>query len=438
MSAEIRDKINKFIDELKGEYGVLPRFAHNLRPFNNQVLYSGFYWDNNELAAALESLIFSEWSISGEAVVRFENEFSKKINIDYSLMTNSGSSSNLVMFAAAKDYFNWGENDEIICSVCAFPTSVSVIYQNRLKPVFVDISMEDLNMDLDQIESKITHKTKAILFAPTLGNCCDVDRLVEIAKKHHLVLLLDNCDGIGTKWRGKYLNEYFFASTCSFFASHHLSCIQAGMISSSTKEFIEICRQFVMWSRNCRCRGLQNLLPNGMCKKRFSNWIEELPDVTIDDKYYFTKMGYNLQPLEFQGAIGLEQLKKFDEIHTKRKNHHKIIQDLLKKYIPSLKFPIERAESDTSWFGVGIICENHEQKKRLVNYLEIQNKVQCRNFFSGNLLLHPGYKFLGDFREFPNSTEVIRSVLFLGCAPHYEENEELDYLEKVLKQYGEI
>ena len=137
------------------------------------------------------------------------------------------------------------------------------------------------------------------------------------------------------------------------FSSHHLSLIQAGAITSNDSKFIDICRNMITWSRNCWCKGEQNLLKYGMCKKRWSNWLKDsYPGIITDHKYFFTEKGYNLQPLEFQGAIGLEQLKKWDFIHTKRKENKEYIQKLFEKYIPEIKHPESLPETNISWFGV--------------------------------------------------------------------------------------
>lgn len=429
-----KEDIKFFLNQLKDKYKKpLPTFAHNLKKESNKVYYSGFYWDDNEVVAFLDAFLSNSWSVNGKICVEFEREFSKRTNNKDSVMVSSGSSANLILLTAAKDYLKWGDDSEIIVSACSFPTSVSVIYQARLKPIFCDISWNNLNINLDEVERKITNKTKAILIAPTLGSPPDFDKLLEIKNKYNIKILLDNCDSLGTTWRGKQLTEYVFASSCSFFASHHLGCIQSGMVSSNNVQFIDNARAFATWSRDCFCRGEQNLLKDGMCKSRFKPWIEELPDVVLDHKYYFTKMGYNLQGIDVFAALGLEQLKKSDEIHHKRKQNKNKITELLQKYIKDIYFPETYKEADISWFGVPCVTKTHELKKRLVNYLE-GNGIQTRNFFSGNILLHPGYKFLGNWKEFPNSTDVLRYVFFLGCSPTITEGN-INYIEQVLSKF---
>jgi CDP-6-deoxy-D-xylo-4-hexulose-3-dehydrase len=135
-------------------------------------------------------------------------------------MVNSGSSANLVMIAALKEYYGWSDGDEIIVSVVGFPTTVSAILQNNLVPVFVDISWDDLNWDVSSIVGKITPKTKALFSSPVLGNPYDFDWVLEICQKFDLKLIADNCDSLGSKWRGNYLTDYAVASSCSFYPAH--------------------------------------------------------------------------------------------------------------------------------------------------------------------------------------------------------------------------
>ena len=138
-------------------------------------------------------------------------------------MVNSGSSANLILITGLKKRFNWSDGDEIIVSPVGFPTTISVIYQNRMVPVFVDIEWETLNFNVDLIESKITPKTRGIFVSPVLGNPPDINKLLELCEKYNLKLIGDNCDSLGSIWNGKYLNEYYVAYSNSFYPAHHIS-----------------------------------------------------------------------------------------------------------------------------------------------------------------------------------------------------------------------
>ena len=424
-----KEKILNFINSLEEEENTfIPQFCHNLKDIKNKVYYGGPSYSKEEIVEAIDTFLFGKWLASGESIAKFEKEFSKKINEKYSVMVNSGSSANLVMIAAIKKYFNWQDNDEILISVVGFPTTLNPVIQNNLKPVFVDIEFETLNFDLLELENKITEKTKAIFISPVLGNPPDFNKLLEISNKYNIKLILDGCDSFGSKWNGKYLNEYCVATSCSFYPAHHLTTGEGGMVSSNIEEIVKLARSFAWWGRDCYCIGSCNLLKNGTCNARFSKWIKDVP-YDIDHKYFFTQIGYNLKPLDLQGSIGLVQLKKMDYFHEMRVYNKNKIQEIFSQ-IKGLKFPSTFQEADVSWFGVPLICNSYLVKNNLVNYLE-NNGIQTRNYFAGNILLHPAYKHLEDWKNYPNANTVLEKVFFVGCSPTITE-EAIKYTEKII------
>lgn len=330
-------------------------------------------------------------------------------------MVNSGSSANLVMIAALKKYFEWPDGAEIIVSVVGFPTTVNPILQNNLVPVFVDITWDDLNWDLNHVEAAITDKTVAVFSSPVLGNSYDLDRLLDICERRQLKYIADNCDSLGSKWNDQYLTENAVAASCSFYPAHHITTMEGGMVSSSIPEVITLARQFAWWGRDCYCVGECNMLANGSCGKRFNTWLPNY-DVVVDHKYVFSQIGYNLKPLDLQGAVGQVQLKKFDEIHTIRRLNYKTIVNYFQDYLDDIRIVNEKPQAETSWFGVPIVCKTEKVKYALQQHLET-NGIQTRNYFAGNLLLHPAYAHLGNAKDYPNAYEVLKRVFFLGTSP---------------------
>lgn len=406
--------------------------SNKFEPGVTPIYYSGPYWDNEEIEAAIDAFLNGRWIVTGESVFKFERKFRKKFNQKFSHMVNSGSSANLVMIAALKQRFGWEDDDEIIVSPVGFATTVSVIYQNRLKPVFVDIEWKTLNFDVDKIEEKITERTKGIFISPVLGNPPDMDRLVEIAEKYGLKLIGDNCDSLGSRWDGNLLTDYYVANSNSFYPAHHISTGEGGMVCTNDEEIKKLVMSFSWWGRDCHCVGSANLLACGTCGKRFSEWLDDY-DGVIDHKYVFGQMGYNLKPLDLQGAIGTVQLTKFDEIEERRKISQKRISEIFLKHIPNIRVPEKLPKADTSWFGTPFICEEDGLKHRLVAYLE-ENKIQTRNYFAGNILMHPGYSFLDDVSKYPEANKVLDKVFFIGAAPHYTEPV-FQYIEDVVKKF---
>lgn len=426
------EKINSFIQEIYSDKDSFPYLTGAKTKPDKFIPYSGAYWDEKELAAMFKTLINGKWLPSGGEVAKFENKFSKQFNLKSSIMVNSGSSANLLMIAAIKKVFGWQDGDEIILSVVGFPTTLSSLILSNLKPVFCDIDFKSLNFDVSKIESLITPKTKAIFISPVLGNPPDMDEILRLKEKYAIELILDNCDSLGSKWKGKYLNEYCLASSCSFYVAHHISTGEGGMVSSNDERIVEEARKMCWWGRDCYCVGKNNTLPCGSCGTRFSKWIKEY-NYDIDHRYFFTSMGYNLKPLDFQGAIGIEQLNKFEIIETKRRKNKDIVQALFQKHIKDISFLSEEDNAYTSWFGVALICSSAEQKRSLVSFLE-NNNIQTRNYFAGNILLQPAYKQYGNWLDYPNANKVLDLVFFVGCAPFYNEKD-FNYIDNTLKQF---
>jgi CDP-6-deoxy-D-xylo-4-hexulose-3-dehydrase len=401
-------------------------------PSKTPIYYSGPYWDNEETEAAIDAFLNGKWVTAGEKVYKFENSFSKRFNTKHSHMVNSGSSANLILIAALKEYYKWEDNDEIIVSPVGFATTISVLHQSRLKPVFVDIEWDTLNFDVNKIENKITSKTKGIFISPVLGNPPDMDKLIQIAEKYNILLIGDNCDSLGSKWDGKYLNEYYVAYSNSFYPAHHISTGEGGMVCTNIDDLKKLFVSLSWWGRDCYCIGSANLLACGTCGNRFDTWLENY-DGIIDHKYVFSHMGYNLKPLDLQGAIGLKQLDKLDVIENNRRTSNSTISKIFTDNIPNVRVPKVLDKADPCWFGTPFICEEEGLKHRLVAYLEA-NKIQTRNYFAGNILLHPGYSFLDDYNNYPEANKVLDRVFFIGAAPHYNENV-FNYIEEIIRNF---
>ena len=426
----IKDKVSDFISQLEDDgENLFPYLANKDWKPGNNIYYSGPYWDEQEPIAAITTLLNGKWLPAGEQVNKFEAQFGKRFDFRYNLMVNSGSSANLVMIAALKKYYGWHDGDEIIVCACGFPTTINPILQNNLKPVFVDIDYTDLNWDLDMLESKITSRTRACFSSPVLGNPYDFDKFLEILDIYGLEYIADNCDSLGSKWRGQFLTKYAIAASCSFYPAHHISTIEGGMVSSNIEEIIQIARSYAWWGRGCYCVGSQNKLPNGVCGQRFDRWLEGY-DHDVDHKYVFGVQGYNLKPADLQGSIGLVQLTKQDEIHRIRRLNKTRLHEIFSK-IDGARVIEEKEHAETSWFGVPIVYEGN--KLQLVKYLE-DNKIQTRNYFAGNILMHPGYKHLESYSNYPNSSKVLDNVFFLGCSPVITDPM-IDYIEEVVTKF---
>lgn len=404
------------------------------------VQYSGPVFDSSEYLAAIESLL-GGWLVMGKDCITFESIFPKLLGKQYGILTNSGSSSNLIMVSALKSKraYNLPTGTKVITPIAGFPTTLNPIIQNGFQPVFVDIELDTLNLDLDQVEQRAKEGARAVALAHVLGNSTDIDRLMDIVNKYKLILLEDCCDALGSTYDGKPLGSFGDMASCSFYPAHHITMGEGGFVACKDKNLEIITRSFREWGRGCFCVGKKaNLLKNGSCGKRFSNWIEAFPNKTFDHKYVYDEIGYNLKPIELQASIGLAQLNKIPEITRRRNENYERLLSIFKKYEDYFILPIARKKTKPSWFAFPLTIKDNAPFQRFdfCNHLE-NRKIQTRTYFGGNLGLQPAYSEIIDRSEalsYKNATKVTVDTFFLGTSPVITE-EQIKYIEVVVDEF---
>ncbi len=410
------------------------------------VQYSGPYFTSDEYIRSIESLL-SEWLVLGEDAIKFERKFPKFFGKRNGILTNSGSSANLLMMLAmtSKKLHNFPKGTKVITPIAGFPTTLNPIYQVGFEPVFVDIDLDTLNLDLNQVEQAARDTdAKIITFAHVLGNPPNMDRLMEIIDRYNLILLEDCCDALGSTYDGKELGSFGDMASCSFYPAHHITMGEGGFVSTNTLEEERVVRSFREWGRDCYCVGkAANLLKNGTCKARFTNWLPSLPDYVFDHKYVYGEIGYNLKPIELQASMGLAQIEKLDEIHARRRENYKLLFNIFSKYENHFHLPRPTEKSNPSWFAFPLTIRDDSPFSRwdFVNFLE-DAKIQTRQYFGGNIMLNPGYTHLIDSKkvieDYPVSRKITTDTLFLGTSPVLQ-SEQIEYVElQVDKFMGNI
>lgn len=435
MKDDILDLVRKYWPP-PSLYGVRAA-AETFVPGQDVLPHSGPAWNEEELAEAVEALLTGKWLVSGEKVRDFERAFSKRVGQEHTVMANSGSSANLLMLSAVTSKRTFGfKNVGIITPVSGFPTTIAPAIQNGFVPVFVDVEPKTMNLDLDQVEAKLktVPNIKVLTFAHTLGNPPDMDRVMDICRRHDLVFLEDNCDSLGSTWDGRPLGSFGLISSCSFYPAHHITTGEGGAVSTSSEEIERVLRSFAWWGRDCYCVGNANLLENGTCKKRFSPWLPALPDTIVDHRYVYSEIGYNLKPLDLQGAIGLAQLRKWDWIHERRKAVAADYRSFFEQHLDVFDIVDPHPRADVSWFHFMVTVKTDRfTRDELTRFLEFK-KIQTRNFFAGNLLYHPAYSHLGDPEEYPNARKGAMRSFLLGINPNHRP-EHLQYVKDTVKEF---
>ena len=408
--------------------------------------YASRVYDENELVNLIDaSLDF--WLTAGKYTQEFEDKLAKYLNVKYVSFVNSGSSANLLALSCLTSPLlkerKLNKGDEIITVACGFPTTINPIIQLSLVPVFVDISIPEYNIDINELEKALSNKTKAIILAHTMGNPFNIQYIKDFCLKHNLWLIEDNCDALGSKYlidnKYQYTGTIGDIGTSSFYPAHHITTGEGGAVYTNNPLLNKIIKSMRDWGRDCIC-------PPGVddtCRQRFTKQYEHLPN-GYDHKYVYSHFGYNLKATDLQAAIGVAQLDKLDDFIDKRKNNFNYFDKLLKektldKY---LILPKKQENSDPSWFGYLISTKENIDTNKVIKYLE-DNNIQTRKLFAGNYLKHPCfdeirdndnyYRVIGDLK---NSDYAMNHCFWIGVYPGMS-YEMLDYiankLEEILK-----
>lgn len=412
------------------------RFAEKeFTPGKTRVNYAGRVFDEKEICNAVEaSLDF--WLTEG----RFSEEFSEKIaeflGVEHILLTNSGSSANLLAFSALTSE-KLGDKrlkagDEVIAVAAGFPATVTPIIQYGLIPVFVDVDIPTYNVNIEQMRAAITSKTRCIFLAHTLGNPFDLDAVMALAKEHDLWVIEDNCDAFGSEYRGKKTGSVAHLSTISFYPAHHITTGEGGAICTNDPQLALLVRAFRDWGRDCYCAGGEN----NTCGKRFSQKFGNLP-FGFDHKYVYSEIGYNLKMTDIQAAIGAAQIDKLPHFCERRKENFNTWYNIFDKYSEYFILPKATEGADPAWFAFIVTVKENAPFTRDEVTAELNKKlIETRNLFAGNMTKQPG--FMGrNWRihsNLDNTDFIMNNTFFLGTYPGLTQ-EMFDYAEGVLDAF---
>ena len=411
------------------------------------VQYSGPWFNQDEFTAGVGTLL-DEWFILGQKGRDFEQKFAPLLGKKDGIVVNSGSSANLLMVALLKTIRGGSlpAGSKFITPVVCFPTTINPLIQNGYKPVFVDVTLPNLNMDLDQVEALLEADTakeiRGLIFAHVLGNPPDMDRIMAIVKKYDLIFLEDTCDALGSTWDGKPLGSFGDISTCSFFPAHHMTMGEGGFVAVNSAKKRMALASLRDWGRACYCNSTKpgNVTEGTACGCRFDSWFKGQEDIIFDHRYVFEEIGYNLKPTEMQAAMGLAQLDKLDEMHSRRKHNFKRLYDIFSQYPDYFHLPQVHEKADVSWFGYLVTLKDnlHFSKAQFVDHME-GAKIQTRSYFTGNALFHPAYaelakEYTDPRNQFPIATKTTLDTFFLGVYPGITD-EQMDYVANTVHDF---
>lgn len=436
LSLEVMEKIKRIeISRSVKEFYHLFHQKPVFKPGASLVAYGGRVYDENEMINLIDSSL-DFWLTAGRYSRLFEKKFAEFLGVRYSMLTNSGSSANLLAVAALTSP-KLGDRrimpgDEVITVAAGFPTTVSPIVQYGALPVFIDVELSTYNIMADQIESAITDKTKAIMIAHTMGNPFNLDKVIEIAKRYNLWLIEDNCDALGSKYRNQFTGTFGDIGTSSFYPPHHMTMGEGGAVYTNNQQLKRIIESFRDWGRDCWCpSGCDNT-----CQRRFEWNLGLLPN-GYDHKYIYSHIGYNLRVTDMQAAIGLEQLKKVPTFIEARIHNFNVLYEGLKELEEYFILPSAENNSIPSWFGFILTVRDNVgfSRNQIVSFLE-ENKIQTRMLFAGNLTKQPAFEGV-KFRvhgELKNTDKIMNDTFLIGVYPGLT-TEMIDYILSTIKSF---
>jgi CDP-6-deoxy-D-xylo-4-hexulose-3-dehydrase len=380
-------------------------------------------YSDEDLIKGIEVLLSGQITMS-ELTKKFENEFAEYIGSKYAVMTNSGSSANLLasftlINPKKKNHLKTG-NNFLIPALC-WPTSLWPLVQCGLNPIFTDVNINNFCIDEDYLTKNLLNKIKVIVVIHVLGNSPNINSIAKIAKKKNIYLIEDTCEALGSKYNSRHLGTFGDFGTYSFYYSHQITSGEGGMVVCNSKEDYEI-----------------------LISLRAHGWDRELKNKN-NKSFNFINSGFNVRPTDIAAAIGLNQFKRLNHLKKIRHFNRELIINSLKKsqqWNFNYDFFLENKNTEASWFGLPLMINKSQawKKKKFMEYLN-KNGVETRPIISGNFFNQPViklYKFDSQNNKFKNSQEIEDRGFFIGLPSKKIEKRTLDYLVNKLLYINQI
>jgi CDP-4-dehydro-6-deoxyglucose reductase, E1 len=425
----------KDILDLVGKFHQEKIKQKSFTPGKDMVRYAGRVFDEKEMISLVDSCL-DFWLTEGRFAEEFAEKISDFLEMPNVMLTNSGSSSNLIAFSALTSKKLGSRRlqpgDEVISVAAGFPATVTPVVQNNMIPVFVDVDLGTYNINIDMMKKAVTPKTKCVFIAHTLGNPFNLDAVTELCKKHSLWLIEDNCDAFGSRYDGKYTGTFSDISTISFYPAHHITTGEGGAVVTRDEELAKIIKSFRDWGRDCYCNSGEN----NTCGKRFTQQFGTLP-LGYDHKYVYSEIGYNLKMTDMQAAIGCAQMDKLESFCDRRRENFGRYTKIFSKYAKYFILEEATQKSDPSWFAYVVTLKENAPFKRneIVGFIN-ENLIETRYLFAGNMIRQPffdGVRYrIADHLK--NTDYIMNNTFFLGTYPGLTQAM-MDHIENVIDQF---
>jgi CDP-6-deoxy-D-xylo-4-hexulose-3-dehydrase len=386
--ADDEDRRARLIEEARA-YAEEAFAPPEFEPGETPVRVAGRVIGGDEVANLVDAAL-EGWLTEGRFAEQFAREFAGVAGRAQALLVGSGSQANLLAIAGACSHLHerpLKPGDEVITAALGFPTTVNPLYQQGLRPVYVDVELDTLNPSLEAIADAVTPETRAVYFAHCLGNPFDAKGVAELCAEHEMLLVEDCCDALGSTLHGQKLGTFGAAATYSFYPGHHMTTGEGGAVAVDDPTWFRALNSLREWGRDCWCPpGV-----NDACGHRFEGQFGELP-IGYDHKYVFSHVGFNFKITDMQAAVGVAQLGRVEKFHARRRANFKRIDAVLREHEDRLVLPRALPGADPSWFGYPFTLRDgtSDQRRALQVHLAKKN-IDSRLALAGNLTRQPGY-----------------------------------------------
>jgi CDP-6-deoxy-D-xylo-4-hexulose-3-dehydrase len=345
----------------------------------------------------------------GSECRQFEKRFATYQVRQHCIFVNSGSSANLALIQALLNIGKLKKGDRVGFSALTWSTNVMPLIQLGLIPVPIDIELDTLNVSSRTFRERTKkHQIKALFLTNLLGFCDDIDVIARLCKKNNIILIEDNCESLGTVYKGKKLGNYGMAATFSFYVGHHMSTVEGGAVVTDDDELATMLHLV-------RAHGWDRNLTE---EKQLFLRLKHNVNSTFYSRYTFYDLGYNLRTTEIQGFLGNNQLQYLPKIVSARQRNFMVFAKKLYSRT-DLFYPIRFNHIDTvSNFAVPLVCRSRTIRDRLVEVCD--GKVEIRPIVGGDMTRQPFFHkyFANSGYPHPKNAKLVHEQgLYFGNNP---------------------
>lgn len=384
-----------------------------------KLIKTTFYNESDTKEKLISFIRDAEMMSFGPQCSEFEKTFAKWQGRKYCTFVNSGSSANLAIIQALLNLGKIKKGDKVGVSTLTWSTNVMPLIQLGLKVIPIDVEIDTLNVSSNKLQDTLQNKKIKMLFLTNLlGFCDDIDTIREICKKKKIILIEDNCESLGTVYKGEKLGNFGKASTFSFYVGHHMSTIEGGAVCTDDEEIANmLCLVRAHgWDRNLAEKNQQEIRNKHNINSSFYS------------RYTFYDLGYNLRPTEINGFIGNTQIPYLDEIVKKREDTFLEIAKII--YSQTDRFyPVRYDHIDlVSNFAFPVVCRSKKIRDELVE--KCNGKLELRPIVGGDMTKQPffGKYEKGPFLKDSNAGLIHQQGLYFGNNPELTDNEKQEII----------